>query len=81
MTRLEGVITLVQESRFILRTDQGASHLIIVSHAARLEPEQLVLLQRDQSRVRVKCDQAPGLIAFVAQSVTLLSREPANIPT
>ncbi len=69
MKWLEGVVTLVQEGRFLLQTGQGEHHLFILSHGAAAEPAQLAPLARAQARVRVGYDEAPGVIARVARSV------------
>ncbi len=72
MRSLDGVVTIVQESRFLLQTGQGEHHLFLLSHNASLEPAQLAPLQRSQSRVRVEYETAPDLIALVARSITRL---------
>ena len=69
---MEGVVTIVQEGRFLLQTDNGAAHLIILSHRAAAEPDQLPALQHNQSRVRIVCEPAPGLIGFIARRVEVL---------
>ena len=51
MQRLDGVITIVQESRFQLVDDEGVAHHFLLGHRAAIEPEQLPpLLER---RIRV----------------------------
>lgn len=70
MQMMEGVVTLVQESRFQLTDDRGASHLFILGHDSLAEPDQLQPLQRYQSRVRVHYTQPSNIIGFVAHSVS-----------
>ena len=72
MRTLDGVVTIVQEGRFTLRTGQGEHHLFLLSHRAAAEPAQLAPLQRARARVRVHYEPAPGLIGFVARAVTRL---------
>ena len=72
MASLDGIVILVQEGRFLLQTRQGEHHLFILSHSAAAEPAQLAPLQRRQARVRVACEPAPGLIAYVAHAITPL---------
>ena len=68
---LEGVVTVVQEGRFLLTGDDGVTHLIVLSHASWAEPDQLPGLQRQQVRVRVRCEKATDMVAYVARSVEL----------
>jgi hypothetical protein len=72
MKTLEGIVTLVQEGRFLLRATTGESHLFVLSHKAPLEPEQLPPLQHDQARVRVSYKDAHDLIARIAHAVERL---------
>ena len=69
---MDGVVTVVQESRFQLTDDQGVSHLFVLSGHAAMEPAQLAPLQRDQARVRVRYEPTPHLIAHLARSLALL---------
>ena len=69
MPKMEGIITIIQESRFQLTDDSGASHLFILGHSASAEPEQLMPLQRAQARVRVKYIQPRNIIGMVATAV------------
>ena len=68
---MDGVVTLVQESRFQLTNDEGVSHLFVLSHKAPLEPAQLVPLQQSQARVTVRFEEAPNLVALLAHSIAL----------
>ncbi len=72
MPDMEGVVTIVQEGRFQLTDTGGVSHHFVLSRHALAETEQLPVLARDQSRVRVKYDQAAGVIAYEAKRITLL---------
>ncbi len=67
-----GTVTIVQESRFQLTDEGGASHLFMLGHASMAEPEQLAPLQRTQARVRVTYVQPRNIIGMVARSVELL---------
>ena len=78
MKTLEGIVTVVQEGRFTLETDQGECHLFVLSHSAALEPAQLNPLQHNQSRVRVSYKDGPHIIGYVAQSVSLIAGSPAR---
>ena len=68
----EGVVTIVQESRFQLTDDNGIAHLFLLDCNAAAEPAQLAPLQARQARVRVIYEPARNLIGLVARSVTLL---------
>jgi hypothetical protein len=69
---MDGVVTLVQESRFQLVDDEGIAHLFLLSHSASAEPSQLGPLQKRQARVRVGYERAPNLIANLAHRIALL---------
>ncbi|MBV8914592.1 MAG: hypothetical protein JOZ05_16320 [Acetobacteraceae bacterium] len=69
MKRMEGVVTIVQESRFQLTDDDGVSHLFILGHDTLAEPDQLEPLQRSQARVRVKYTEPRNAIGLVAHAV------------
>ena len=82
MAEMTGVITIVQEGRFQLTDDAGVSHQFVLGHSALAETAQLRPLQTRQARVRVKYNDAPGLIGLIAQRIDLYdvpsaSREPA----
>ena len=72
MPTLDGVVTIVQESRFQLCDDGGVSHLFQLSPNALLEPDQLAPLARRQARVRVRFREGHGVLARVATRMTLL---------
>ena len=69
---MEGIVTIVQESRFQLTDDHGIAHLFILGHRAAAEPAQLEPLQARQARVRVRYTVPRNIIGLVAQSVTEL---------
>jgi hypothetical protein len=71
-----GHVSLVQESRFQLVEDDGRSTLFILSHAAAIDPQDLPALQRDASRIAVRCSAAPGRVAQVAHTIRILDRAP-----
>jgi hypothetical protein len=67
-----GRVNLVQEGRFQLVEDDGRSTLFILGHDAPLEPQDLPALQRRGTRIAVRCDPAPGKLAWVAHSIRIL---------
>ncbi|WP_431271812.1 hypothetical protein [Dankookia sp. P2] len=71
-----GRVSLVQEGRFQLVEDDGCSTLFVLSHAAAIEPQDLPALQRDSSRIAVRCYAAPGKVAQVAHAIRVLDRAP-----
>ena len=72
MAEMEGVITIVQEGRFQLTDTAGVGHHFVLARLALAETDQLPRLARQQARVRVKYEQAEGLIAFLAKRIELL---------
>jgi hypothetical protein len=77
METRDGVITLVQEHRFHLLGDDGGKRLFILAHDAPLEWRDLDRFERCGSRVRVRFDAAPGLIARTAHDVVELPQSSA----
>jgi hypothetical protein len=69
---LDGIVTLVQEGRFLMQSDGGECHLFILAHGAAAEPDQLLQLQRDQAHVRVRFKPAKDVIAMVAHRIERL---------
>jgi len=69
---MEGIVTIVQESRFQLTDDDGVGHLFILGHGAGAEPSQLQPLQRRQARVSVRYTTGQNVIGLVAKSITEL---------
>jgi hypothetical protein len=78
MQSLDGVVTLVQEGRFLMQSDAGPYHVFILSHAAAAEPDQLPALQRDQARVRVRFKRGRDTIAMVAHRIERLPGRAAH---
>ena len=72
MQTMDGVITVVQESRFQMRDDRGVYHHFLLSHGAAAEPADLEPLQAREARVRVRYGKAPNLLAQVAHNIVCL---------
>jgi hypothetical protein len=70
---MDGIVTIVQESRFQLTDDDGVAHLFVLGHASLAEPDQLGPLQARQARVRVRYVVPRNIIGLVAKSVTELA--------
>jgi hypothetical protein len=66
---MAGVVTIVQEGRFQMTDDAGASHLFILSHGAAAETDQLVALQNRQARITVRYHKAAGVLGFSAAGI------------
>ncbi len=71
MDSMEGIVTIVQEGRFMLTDDAGASHLFILDPMAAAETEQLTPLQARQARVRVRYETPRNVIGLVARSISV----------
>ena len=71
MQTMEGVITVVQESRFQMMDAHGVYHHFLLSHGAAAEPADLQPLQAQHARVRVRYEKAPNLIAQIAHRIDL----------
>jgi hypothetical protein len=70
MQQLDGVVTIVQESRFQLLDNDGVSHQFLLGYGAAVEPEQLPsLLER---RIRVAYTDPKDLIGHRAARIVLL---------
>jgi hypothetical protein len=72
MKTIDGVVTIVQESRFQLTDDHGVAHLFLLGHDSPAEPQQLEPLARRQARVRVRYSVPSDIIGLVAHSVATL---------
>ena len=72
MPSMEGVVTIVQESRFQLVDAEGVAHLFLLGHHAAAEPAQLAPLQHRQARVRVRYHAPRNIIGLVAKNVRVL---------
>ena len=70
MRSIEGVVTIVQESRFQLMDDDGVAHLCILGPHTLGEPDQLEPLQRRQARVTVRYTTPRNAIGLLAHSVS-----------
>ncbi|HYZ62730.1 MAG TPA: hypothetical protein VE650_09770, partial [Acetobacteraceae bacterium] len=66
MKTIEGIVTIVQESRFQVTDDAGVAHLFILGRETLAEPDQLEPLQRTQARVCVRYSEARNVIGLVA---------------
>jgi hypothetical protein len=67
---MEGVVTIIQESRFQLLDDDGVAHHFVLAYNAAAEPEQLpALLMR---RVRVSYSDSDGIIGHKVSKIDLL---------
>lgn len=67
---MDGVITIVQESRFQLTDDTGVGHLFTLSPNAAAETDQLPALRFH--RVRVRYSPAHNVIGNTASAVSRL---------
>ena len=75
MPSMDGIVSIVQESRFQLTDADGVSHLFLLSHSAGVEPEQLPPLQHEQARIRVRYRATrENLIGFIADRLDRLDR-------
>jgi hypothetical protein len=74
METMTGVVTVVQEGRFRLVGDDGIPRQFVLSHRAKLEPQDLGPLQRDQAHVRVRYAKSRALIAGIAHDLVILNR-------
>lgn len=63
-----GIITVVQEGRFRLSSDDGRSLLFTLDRHAPLEPQDLPALA-GSVRVAVACTPSPGLKALTAHDI------------
>lgn len=69
MAILTGRLVIVQEDRFLLKTDDGGHKLFIVSRGAALNPEDLRAMSRSRARVTVTFSEPKHLIAALAERV------------
>ncbi len=76
---LEGIVTLVQESRFQLALDTGGVRLLMLAHQVPLECAELRRLQRERVPVVVHCRPNAELIAAEAYDIsTAIPMTPAE---
>jgi hypothetical protein len=69
MDTISGIITLVQEERFQLLSDDGVTQLFVTLHDAPVEIDDLQALERNNIPVTVSYTRAEGLIAWAAHDV------------
>jgi hypothetical protein len=72
---VQGRISIVQEQRFRLVTDDGRGLLLTLAESAPLEDSDLRRFHREGARVRVEYAGEPNVNSGVAYSIQLL--EPA----
>ncbi len=72
MKTMIGTMLLVQEGRFQLRDEEGASHLFVLGHTSLAETEQLAPLAARQARLRVSYTEAPNIVGLVAKRIFVL---------
>ena len=75
METVAGVITLVQEGRFKLVTDEDRVLHFVLAHAAAIEAQDLPPLAQRQTRVRVAYTRSKHLTAAVAHTLSTLDHK------
>lgn len=75
METVEGIVTLVQEGRFKLVTDESRVMHFVLAHSAAIEPEDLPPLAERQARVRVAYSRPDHLVAAVAHELSALDQK------
>lgn len=70
METAHGTVTLAQEGRMQLHREDGGYLDFVLSHRAATDESDVEAMARDQSRVRVRYSEAPGLLAMIAYEVT-----------
>ena len=65
-----GHISVVQEERFRLITDEGAGLLLTLSHKANASPDDLCRYHEQKAHVRVDYDGEPNFASGIAHRVT-----------
>lgn len=76
MDHLTGAITVVQEARFQVSTDDGRSKLFVLSHSAPIEPRDLQQLADDAVPVTVYYTPLEGAAAWLARNLVLANGRP-----
>jgi hypothetical protein len=69
---MDGVLTILQESRFLLVDDAGIAHLFLLGPHALAEADQLEPLLRRQARLRVRYTEPRSILGRVAHAVEAL---------
>jgi hypothetical protein len=64
-----GIVTVVQEQRFLLAADDGSTRLFILTHKAPIEGRDLQGLRGRGARVEVHYEDVPDLAAHVAYRI------------
>lgn len=77
MPFMEGTITIVQESRFQMTDDEGASHLFSLGPHAAAEPAQIAPLAAQRARVRVDYREGDNIIGATARNIYIVSGVPS----
>lgn len=70
MKQATGIVTLAQEGRIRLSTEDGRSELFILAHDAPMEPQDLPRLAQRMAPVTVHYSEADGRIAGLAHDIT-----------
>ena len=69
MSRMVGIVLMVQEGRFQLRDDAGVAHFFTLGANASAEPAQLTALAREQARVEVRYTPSRNMIGNTASAL------------
>ena len=73
----EGYITVVQEQRFRLVTDDGRGLLLTLARNARVDGHTLQELHNSRTHVRVEYEGEPNMASGVALAIKYDARQPA----
>lgn len=73
---LRGVITLVQEDRFTLQSDDGSYRLFLLAHDCPTDAGELEQAMRRRTRIAVACDEAGEVIAAQARRIYQADDQP-----
>jgi hypothetical protein len=71
LKQMTGTITVAQEGRFRINSDDGRSTLFVLAHDAPLEPQDLPPLVARNARLTVHYSAAQGVVAALAHDLTL----------
>ena len=77
MHTAEGYITVVQEQRFRMVTDDGRGLLLTLARDARVDGDTLQNLHKNKTRVRVEYEGEPNMASGVAHAIKCDARQPA----
>ncbi len=81
METADGIVTLVQEGRFKLVTEEGRVMHFMLTHDASIEPEDLPPLAQAQTPVRVAYTKPKPDHLIVALAHSLYTREHEALET